>query len=125
MLSICDKCKFVFKNEHGLSIHKGKAHTDKLETPKNVPPSQPDITYHCEKCNFKTIYQKVLRGHTKWKHEISEIMSSKEAAPSPDLKTTGSVKYNTSQTGARRINEAKYVQDNIRISQKKYCAGSK
>ena len=45
ILSFCDKCDYVSKNEHGLNIHKGKRHTDIIEPSEpNTPAQKPAKT---------------------------------------------------------------------------------
>ena len=105
ILTLCDDCDFVSKNQHGLSIHRGRTHINKLVMPEKVP----DIIYQCEQCDFKTTYLKVLNGHTKLRHETQSVMTTKEASLRPGLE------IKDSKIDDNSVKETTNMQDNKKV----------
>ena len=87
ILAPCDQCDYISKNQHGLSIHHGKTHTDKpphtSQKPKVITPDDiksqtnstaktvksPGKKLKCDQCDYESMYQKFLKDHIKRKHE--------------------------------------------------------
>ena len=83
-LSLCNKCDYVAKNEHGLNIHKGKQHTDANEhifqEPKNLEQklSQSDdqeefpstfSNFICHTCGLRCKDERFFKYHSSLRHD--------------------------------------------------------
>ena len=82
-LNCCSECVFVAKNEHGLKIHKGKAHSTEKETNKldqldnlELKVSDEKSVYNCPTCQFKFTDQNVLDNHVHNNHKDKPTQNS-------------------------------------------------
>ena len=82
-LKCCTECAFVGKSEHGVRIHKGKAHSTEKEANKPEQLDQSELIildntliFNCPTCNFKFTDKNVLEDHIHNSHQGKQTQNS-------------------------------------------------